>query len=220
MDTSSSAPPTDGTDAETLTVYADYVCPFCYLGHESLAQYIADREAPLAVDWRPFDLRRGKRRPDGSIDHGVDDGKDDEYFEQARQNVRRLQAEYDVEMSQELAVEVDSLPAQLASHVVKTEHPAQWADFDDAIYKALWVEGRDIGDLEVLCSLADDVGLSGDIVRTALEDDARRKRLEEGFQAAQERGVTGVPTFVYGEHVARGAVPPAHLRRLVEGVNE
>jgi predicted DsbA family dithiol-disulfide isomerase len=37
------------------------------------------------------------------------------------------------------------------------------------------------------------------------------------FEAASNAGITGVPTFEYGEHVARGAVPPAQLRRLVEG---
>ena len=65
---------------ETITVYSDYVCPFCYLGRESLSRYQADRETALEIDWQPFDLRSGKRNPDGSIDHSVDDGKDDDYF--------------------------------------------------------------------------------------------------------------------------------------------
>jgi len=36
--------------------------------------------------------------------------------------------------------------------------------------------------------------------------------------AAQRQGVTGVPTFAYDGHAARGAVPPAHLERLIDGV--
>lgn len=204
-------------DAETLVLYADYVCPFCYLGRQSLAQYQDERDQPLEIDWRPFDLRSQKRQPDGSIDHAAEDGKDDDYFEQARENVRRLQDEYDVEMNQELAIEVDSLPAQLASVTVKTDHPEQWADFDAAIYDALWIDGRDIGDVDVLVSLAEDVGISADVIREALDDEARREQLEAQFREAQKRGITGVPTFVYGDHAARGAVPPAHLRRLVEG---
>ena len=96
---------------EAITIYSDYVCPFCYLGRESLSRYQADRETPLEIDWQPFDLRSEKRNADGSIDHPFDDGKDDDYFEQAKESVRRLQEKYDVEMTMDLATEVDSLHA-------------------------------------------------------------------------------------------------------------
>ncbi|WP_418281844.1 DsbA family oxidoreductase [Halorubrum sp. DTA98] len=204
--------------ADAITVYSDYVCPFCYLGRESLSLYRAARDEPLAVDWHPFDLRAGKRGPDGEIDHDVDDGKDDDYYAQARENVRRLQERYDVEMAQEIAVEVDSLPAQLVSLRVKEEYPDAWPTFDDAVFDALWVDGRDIGDADVLIDLADDVeGIDEGVVEAALADDDLRERIDELFDAARQQGVTGVPTFAYDGHAARGAVPPEQLRRLVDG---
>ncbi|MDL5361693.1 DsbA family protein [Halalkalicoccus sp. NIPERK01] len=202
---------------EQLTIYADYVCPFCYLGRQSLAQYQATREDPIELDWHPFDLRSDKRGPDGEIDHSVDDGKDEEYFEQARENVRRLQEEYGVEMAQEIAREVDSLPAQAASLYVKEARPERWREFDEAIYDALWRDGRDIGDRDVLADVVEGVGLDPEGVLGASEDEGLRERLAEEFSAARERGVTGVPTFVYDGYAARGAVPPAQLERLVEG---
>jgi predicted DsbA family dithiol-disulfide isomerase len=206
------------TGTERVTVYADYVCPFCYLGRRSLDRYQAEREEELEVDWHPFDLRSGKRTPDGEIDHGVDDGKDDEYFEQARENVRRLQERYDAEMAQEIATDVDSLDAQVASYYVKKHYPYdRWLDFDEAIYDALWQEGRDIGDVDVLADLADDVGLDPDEIRDAIDDETLRAEVTERFTAAQQQGITGVPTFAYEGYAARGAVPPEQLRRLVEG---
>lgn len=202
-----------------LVVYADYVCPFCYLGKRSLERYLDSRESEdePTVEWHPFDLRRGKRRADGSIDHGVDDGKDEAYFEGAKQNVRRLRERYDVEMAQELAIEVDSLPAQLVSLSVSETHPEQWQAFDDAIYDALWQDGRDIGETDTLLDLAESVGLSSDEIRDVLEDEDHRTRLEEAFTEAAQAGITGVPTFVYDGYAARGAVPPAQLERLVDG---
>ncbi|WP_394741062.1 DsbA family oxidoreductase [Natronococcus roseus] len=207
----------DTESVDQLTIYADYVCPFCYLGKQSLERYREQREPPLEVEWHPFDLRRDKRREDGSIDHSVDDGKDDEYFEQARENVRRLQAEYDVEMSQTLAIEVDSLPAQQASWYVFQHYSDGWAAFDAAIYEALWQAERDIGDPDVLVSIAADTGLPADEIRDAIDDDGLRAELEERFTDAHERGITGVPTFVHDGYAARGAVPPAQLERLLEG---
>ncbi|WP_458186140.1 DsbA family oxidoreductase [Haladaptatus sp. NG-WS-4] len=202
---------------QQITVFSDYVCPFCYLGRRSLDQYRATRDEPLEIDWRPFDLRSQKRNPDGSIDHDVPDGKDEDYYEQAKRNVRRLQERYDVEMEQEIATDVDSLNAQVASSYVERERPDRWLDFDEAIFEALWQDGRDIGDPDVIADLAADVGLDGDAIRAAVDDDELRERLFERFADARERGVTGVPTFAYDGHAARGAVPPEQLKRLVEG---
>jgi len=202
----------------SITVYSDYVCPFCYLGRRSLAEYQATREEPLAVDWHPFDLRAGKRTPDGSIDREVDDGKGDAYYAQARENVRRLQERYGVEMAQEIATDVDSLPAQIVSVHVKETAPEAWPAFDDAVFAALWQEGRDIGDREVLADIAGDAeALDAAVVDAALGDADLRERVAELFDAARQRGVTGVPTFAFDGHAARGAVPPAQLERLVEG---
>ncbi|OYR43408.1 DsbA family protein [Halorubrum sp. Hd13] len=203
---------------ESITVYSDYVCPFCYLGRRSLAEYRETREEPLAVDWHPFDLRAGKRNPDGTVDHEVDDGKGDEYYAQARENVRRLQEQYGVDMAQEIATDVDSLPAQLVSVHVKETAPEAWPAFDDAVFAALWQAGRDIGDREVLADIAADVeGLDAEVVDVALGDDDLRERVTELFDAARQRGITGVPTFAFDGHAARGAVPPEQLERLVEG---
>ncbi|MFB6304122.1 MAG: DsbA family protein [Haloferacaceae archaeon] len=203
---------------DRITVYSDYVCPFCYLGRQSLSRYQADRDEELEIDWRPFDLRAGKRGPDGEIDHDVDDGKDDEYYDQARQNVRRLSEKYDVEMAQEIATDVDSLPAQVASHYVAAEHPyEQWLAFDVALFEALWEDGRDIGDLDVLADVAEDVGLDPEEIRDAATDPERREAVETLFDQARREGVTGVPTFAYEGYAARGAVPPEQLERLVEG---
>lgn len=211
------------TDADTtrptITVYSDYVCPFCYLGRASLGRYQESREDELEIDWHPFDLRSGKRNQDGSIDHAVDDGKDDDYYEQAKENVRRLQEQYGVEMDLDIATDVDSLPAQVVSYYV-TEHYdyETWLAFDEAVFEALWTDGRDIGDEAVLVELAEAAGVDTVAVGSALEDETLEAELRDRFAEAQRQGVSGVPTFVYDEHAARGAVPPEHLERLVEGV--
>ncbi|WP_152040047.1 DsbA family oxidoreductase [Salinigranum salinum] len=205
-------------DPDRITVYSDYVCPFCYLGRESLRRYLDTRDDELEIDWHPFDLRSGKRNPDGSIDNSVDDGKDDDYYEQAKQNVRRLQEKYDVEMTLDIATDVDSLPAQVASYYVKQHYPYEtWLEFDSSIFESLWKRGEDIGDEALLVDLADDVGIDGDEIRAALSDEALREEVRARFTEAQQHGVTGVPTFAYDGYAARGAVPPEHLERLVEG---
>ena len=205
------------TNEASLTMYADYVCPFCYLGEASLEQYRENRDEPLAVEWQPFDLRGGQRGPDGDIDPTVDNGKDEEYYAQARENVERLQEEYDVEMSLSIATDVDSKNAQQAALYVRDEHPGQFEDFHERVFDALWRDERDIGDPDVLADIATEVGIDADDLRAAIADDEREAALEERFAAAKQAGITGVPTFAYEGYAARGAVPPDQLQRLVEG---
>jgi len=117
----------------------------------------------------------------------------------------------------ELPEEVDSLDAQVASAYVKTEYPDRWLAFDGAVFEALWVEGQDIGDVDVLADSAEPVGLDSEEIRSAVVDEGLRDRVQKQFTEAQQDGITGVPTFVYDGYAARGAVPPEQLKRLVEG---
>jgi predicted DsbA family dithiol-disulfide isomerase len=207
----------DTTAATQVRVYADYVCPFCYLGYESFDRYRQTREEPLSTEWHPFDLRGQQRRPDGSIDDSVDTGKDEAYYEKARQNVQRLAERYDVEMTLELAEDVDSYPAQRVAVRARDTHPEAFETFHRGVFDALWEAGRDIGAPDVLADVATTAGLPAEFVEDTLADGSTAETLETAFETARERRITGVPTFVADDHAARGAVPPEQLRRLIEG---
>lgn len=204
---------------DRITVYSDFVCPFCYLGRASLRTYLADSDDPPAVEWEFFDLRGRKRGPDGEIDHDADDGKDEAYYERVRENVARLREEYDAEMREfDEVPEVDSWDAQQAALFVRqTEDAETFRAFYDATLDAYWRDARDIADPDVVAEVAESVGIDPAPVRDAITDETLAAELRDRFETARERGITGIPTFVANGHAARGAVPPAHLRRLVEG---
>jgi predicted DsbA family dithiol-disulfide isomerase len=202
---------------DTLAVYSDFVCPFCYLGRAALREYLADADDPPTVEWRLFDLRGYKRDPEGGF-RDVDDGKDEDYFAEARENVARLREQYGVEMqSFDDVPEVDSWDAQQAALYVQQAYPESFDAFYHGTMDAYWRDGRDIADPDVLAAVGEDVGVSGTEVRDAVADERLAAELEDRFDRAQQQGISGIPTFVYGDHAARGAVPPAHLERLVEG---
>lgn len=203
---------------ESIIVYSDYVCPFCYLGKASLDEYLDETDNQPDIEWHPFDLRGDERDPDGTIRDDADDGKDEDYYAQARQNVERLQNEYDVEMSIEIATDVDSWDAQkLGFHIQRRYDDETFEAFHDSVFDALWQETRDIGDRDVLTDIAEQIGIPTDDVHTMIENEELDRELQTQFDEAKKQGVTGVPTFVYNNHAARGAVPPAQLRRLVDG---
>lgn len=202
---------------DTLVVYSDYVCPFCYLGKDSLERYLDQAEDPPEVAWRAFDLRWHKRRSDGSIDPSVPDGKDTAYYERAKRNVQRLADAYDVEMTLDLSTDIDPWNAQKASiHVRQAHGPAAFERFHDAVFDALWKHGRDIGDPDVLADVADEVGLDPGGIRDAVASDALDDTVRERFERSHRQGVTGVPTFIYNDLRLPGAIPPEDIAKLVE----
>lgn len=203
---------------EKLTVFSDYVCPFCYLGKAAMEEYLKEADDPPEVKWHVFDLRGYKRRPDGTIDDSVEDGKDEAYFEQVRENVERLKDEYGVEMDLDHGADVDSWNAQkVALYVEQASDEDTFEAFHERTFEALWQEGRDVGDPDVLADIAGDVGVPGEAVRDAVADEQLEAELEERFEAAKQRGVSGIPTFAYDGHAARGAIPPHQFERLIEG---
>jgi predicted DsbA family dithiol-disulfide isomerase len=122
-------------------------------------------------------------------------------------------------MELDLSRDIDSFDAQVVSYYVHEQYDYEtWLAFDEAVFEALWTEGRDIGGESVLVELAETVGIDAAKVRSVLKDETLDAELRGRFGAAQERGITGVPTFVYGEHGARGAIPPEQFERLIEGV--
>jgi predicted DsbA family dithiol-disulfide isomerase len=205
------------SEEDRLVVYSDYVCPFCYLGKRTLEEYLEQAEDPPEVEWRAFDLRRHQRGPGDEIDHSIETGKDEAYYERAKQNVERLADEYGVEMTWDVDRETDAWDAHKLSIHARREHGrATFADLHDAIFTALWREGRDVSDPDVLVDVAQDAGLDEAETREAIASEELDAELREAFQQAHRSGVTGVPTFAYGQLRVPGAVPAEDIATLVE----
>ena len=197
----------------TIREYADYACPFCYLSHRSLEGYREAREEPLVVDWRPYDLRSDSRDANGEIEGGMG------YPEQVERRIEQLRAEHDADemLTPDTVPKVDSRDAQLVSLYVKNEQPDRWMVLDSALFAALWEDGRDVSDEDVLADVATSVGLDDDTVRDALADDEYRERLAERFADARHNGVTDVPTFVADGRTETGFLSVDELDAFVRG---
>jgi predicted DsbA family dithiol-disulfide isomerase len=108
---------------------------------------------------------------------------------------------YNSRLAQELGKWADTQPGGEALH--------------DALFRAYFVEARDISQPAVLLEIAERVGLPVDGAREVLEKRTFKAAVDADWALSRQYGVTGVPTFVAGRHGVVGAQPYEVLEELV-----
>jgi predicted DsbA family dithiol-disulfide isomerase len=111
---------------------------------------------------------------------------------------------YNSRLAQELGKWADTQPGGAALH--------------DALYRAYFVDARNIGDPEVLVEIAQTVGLPAEEARAVLAERRFKDAVDADWAMSRRSGVTGVPTFVAGGHGVVGAQPYEVLVQLLEKV--
>jgi predicted DsbA family dithiol-disulfide isomerase len=108
---------------------------------------------------------------------------------------------YNSRLAQELGKWADTQPGGEALH--------------DALFRAYFVEARDISQAAVLLDIVEHVGLSLDCAREVLEKRTFKDAVDADWDLSHRWGVTGVPTFVAGRYGVVGAQPYEALEQLV-----
>ena len=122
-------------------------------------------------------------------------------------------------------MDAEGLPYGRRTHTFNSrlaQELAKWADTEsggqplhDRLYRAYFVDGRNIGDVDVLVELAASAGLRADEARRVLVERRFKGAVDADWALSARSGVTGVPTFVAGGHQVVGAQPEAVLRQLM-----
>ena len=109
---------------------------------------------------------------------------------------------YNSRLAQELGKWADTQPGGEAIH--------------DALYRAYFVDARNIGDPEILVEIAQAAGLSGDEARAVLNERRFKDAVDADWAKSHAYGVTGVPTFVAARYGVVGAQPYEVLEQLLD----
>jgi predicted DsbA family dithiol-disulfide isomerase len=84
------------------------------------------------------------------------------------------------------------------------------------LYKAYFVEARNIGDPDILVEIAQSVGLPGEEARAVLIERRFKDAVDGDWAKSRQWGVTGVPTFVAARYGVVGAQPYEVLEQLLD----
>ncbi|MEL7180283.1 MAG: DsbA family protein, partial [Pseudomonadota bacterium] len=89
----------------------------------------------------------------------------------------------------------------------------------DLLFKAYFVDGRDIGDHEVLADIADSAEMDAAMVAKLLASDSDTDDIRARDKHSREMGVNSVPTFIVAQqHAVPGAQPPEMWVNVIEDI--
>lgn len=192
----------------TLEVFSDYVCPWCYLSTariEKLKRNFAVDTVLVHFPLHPETPAEGMTMAELYAGRDVDP-------EAAHQRMKRL-------------MDAEGLPYSRRTHTYNSrlaQELGKWADtqpgggaLHDALFKAYFVDGRNIGDPAVLVDIAQAVGLPAEEARAVLAERPFKAAVDADWAKSGQYGVTGVPTYVAGRRGVVGAQPYEVLETLL-----
>jgi predicted DsbA family dithiol-disulfide isomerase len=189
-----------------IDIYSDVVCPWCYLGKRRLEQVIAASppKPDLEINYLPYELNpatpaRGVNRK--------------EYLQNKYGNSIDGAHERLVQMGEEAGIDyrfddIEKIPNTFNAHRIiwLAGKEGNQAEVVDALFKAYFSQGKDLGDNNTLSRIAETAGLDASKVEKLLAGSQGTEEVREMEEKAYNLGITGVPFFVFnGQFAVSGA---------------
>lgn len=208
------------TDAIKVDIWSDVACPWCFIGKRKFEAGAAAAGQPVEVEYHSFELQ-----PDAPEDYP---GTHEQFLarhmntstEQARQMLARVTG---IAESVGLHYDYDHLQT---TNTVKAHELIHYAkahgkqlEMKERLLKAYFEEGKHVGHIDELVSLAAEVGLDAEDARQALESNRYVADVRDDQAQAAAYGINGVPFFVFeGKYGVSGAQAPEVFEQVLNQV--
>ena len=207
-------------EAISIDVYSDVVCPWCYIGKRKLEQALVSlREQNVTVtpNWRAFQLN-----PDmPSAGMARKDYVESKFGgpERAKEIYARVAG-----VGNEVGIpfqfdKIERQPNTINAHRLIAYAGVQGKQdaVSEALFRAFFLELRDISDVTSLSDIAASAGLNRETVYAYLSSDQGSAAAQQEDAVARQLGITGVPFFVFGgKYAVSGAQNPDVLVQAYE----
>jgi predicted DsbA family dithiol-disulfide isomerase len=184
-----------------IPIYYDYASSLCYVAKKVMEQLAGQLEIELL--WKGVQVsRRHQGWKNGEM-----------IGDEAKGKIFRVAHETGVE----LRVPERWLDSALALEgAVFAKEQGKFTEYHDAIFAAVFEEGKDIGDLPTLLSLAERLGLPVGELEQALRTGTFTVRVKETEAEAETFGIVGYPTFMLGAFPLIGIQPAETMHLLIQ----
>ncbi|MDP8950144.1 MAG: DsbA family oxidoreductase [Actinomycetota bacterium] len=195
-----------------IDVYADVVCPWCYIGERRLEKAIAERpDLEVERRWRPFQLQPSM--PEGGLpwaEFARQKFGGEDLAQAAFAHVTTVGAEEGIRFDFD---RVASAPNTVDAHrliLLASKHDRQW-ETADALFNAYFAEGRDLNDHDELAAIVARVELDAEEVRSYLAGEEGVAEVRRSQKEAHILGIHGVPCYVVDDRYAISGAQPVEV---------
>ena len=197
------------SSSETLEIFTDCTCPWCYFMSGRIAQL--KKEYAIQIRRRAFPFHSDIPEDGVSLAAFF---SDDPFIIQER--MRNLK-----ETAKGLGLPFGS--PKMIYNSRSAQELGLWAESKDkgdaflqALYKAYFVVGKNIAKIPVLADIVASVGLPGENVDEVIKAGTFKERVDRDWAIAEELNILVLPTFVVNGDRLAGAQPYHKLQRLME----
>jgi predicted DsbA family dithiol-disulfide isomerase len=209
------------TSKMKVEIWSDIMCPFCYIGkrhYEAAIAKFAD-SANVEVVWRSFQLDPSLPKPASKLSTyaylAERKGMSVEQSKALHQNVVEMAKNAGLNYDFDKAVVANSFDAHRLIQFAKTKGLGDEAE--ERLFKAYFMEGKDMSDVTTLIELGKEIGLNESEVKDVVNSTAYTAEVNNDIEEAHQIGVQGVPFFVFDRKYAiSGAQPVEAFTKTLE----
>ncbi len=200
------------TNEVTVEIFADVICPWCYIGKRRLDAALATRPHIVPrIIWRTF-LLNPMMPLEGMSRTAYLAAK---FGHSAAAVYGRIAA---AGMDSGIEFNFDKIqltPNSRMAHKMLISAGADTNALSEAFYKAYFIDGLDIGDSAVLIDIAAGIGRAD--LASALSDETIQSQMENDIASAHQFNLDGVPFYVFGGAFSiAGAHTTEHLTLAID----
>ncbi|HEU5148072.1 MAG TPA: DsbA family oxidoreductase [Chryseosolibacter sp.] len=208
-----------------IDIWSDVRCPFCYIGKRKFERALEkfEHRAKVQVVWHSFQLDPQLKTQ--TEVHAYDylakvKGITYEQAVEMHERVIDIGAEVDINFAFDRVIVANSFNAHRLIQLAKVKDVADAAE--EALFKAHFVEGKNIDDQEVLVHIGEELSIPVDEVRTMLLSEDFAAEVQKDESLARSIGIRGVPFFILmDKYAVSGAqAPETFLQALTKVWNE
>ena len=193
-----------------VDIWSDVRCPFCYIGKRKFEKALDkfSHKNEVEVNWHSFELDPNITTNPAlnAVDHlakikGISKGQ----AEGMETHVRNVASEIGLDFGN--SVVANSFNAHRLIQLAKTKKLAN--DVEEELFKANFIDGKNIDDKDVLAEIGVSIGMNKDDVNKVLESDDFAQEVRQDEAQAQSIGINGVPFFILNnKYAVSGAQSP------------
>ena len=183
--------------SKTLEFFFDLGSPATYLAYTQLPALCAETGTRLV--YQPM-LLGGVFKATGNASPITVPAKGRYMFD----DLARYAARYDVTLKFNPHFPINTLMLMRAVTGVQMHQPERFQAFIDCLFRALWVDGHNLGDPTVVATVLAEAGFNPEEVLALANDEAVKTALKDKTEQAVQRGVFGAPSMFVGNQLFFG----------------